>query len=798
MLSDLRSAVRALRARPAFVLAVVLCVALGVAVNSTVYSMVSAVILRPLPYQDPERLVAVRQVETATGRVGDGVSLPDFADVRDRSRTLASAAAFTIRLVNFALGEEPEGMRAAAVTPGYFETLGVPARLGRTFARGEDPAAPVVVLGERLWRERLDADPNVVGREVRVDGVARTVIGVMPADYALTNDVEQLWLPLDPDAPGLSRASDGWRVVARLAPGATIAQADADVRAIAARLAAEHPETNAGRGAQVVGLHDSLLPPNIRAAFLVMQGAVSLVLLVACANVANLMLSYGVARSHEMALRTALGASRARVTRQLLTESVILGLLGGATGALLAVWGLQAAMQAMPYQLPPWLQPTIDGRVLAYTLVVAALSGVAFGLAPALRAGRADPQTLLREGGRGLAGASRGRARDALVAVQLATSLVLLVSAGLLMKSFTRLQRVDPGFQPAGTLAVQLNAGGDRFADPARRVALYEEVRATLAALPGVQDVAASPYPPGWNNFESARFQVEGRELPAERRPTAELRPVLGDYFAALGVRLVAGRGFTAAEVRDSASRAVVIGERLAATFWPGEPAVGRRIRLGDGAWREVVGVAPDVYLRGVGVPIGHQVYAPFATRATRALSFVVRTGDAAAPLGIAPAVRRAVAAVDPTVAIVEVVPLPTLLERALWQERFFGRLFLAFAACALVLASVGLYGVVSYATRQRTREIGVRVALGARDGDVYRLVLGRSLRLVGGSLAVGLALAFGATRLLASQLHGVSPTDAGVFSLVTAALGLVALLATYVPARRAARVDPVIALRAE
>ena len=799
MLSDLRLALRTFRNRPGFTLAVVLCTALGVGANSTVYSMVNAVLLRPLPYASPDRLVAIRQLNTATGRVDDGLPLADFAELRDENRTLASVAAFTVRLVNFALGAEPEGVRAAAVTPSYFATLGVPASLGRALDPADDPDAAVVVLGDRLWRERLDADPAVLGRTVRVDGVARTVIGVMPADFALTNDVEQLWIPVNPDAPGLAREGSGYRVVGRLRPGVEIAQADADVRAVAARLAARHPATNAARGAQALGLRASLLPDSIRSAFVVMLGAVSLVLLVACANVANLMLGYGVARSHEMAVRTALGASRARIVRQLLTESVLLALAGGAAGALLAVWGTQGAMRAIPYQMPPWLQPTLDGRVLAYTFGIAALCGVIFGLAPALRAGRTDPQSVLRDGGRGLAGGRRGvRARDLLVAVQLGFSVVLLVSAGLLMKSFVGLQRVHPGFEPAGVLGVQLNAAGDRYRDPARRIALYEEVRGGLQTLPGVAAVAAAPYPPGWNNFEAAAFDVEGSPLPPERRPIGELRPILGDYFATLRVPLRAGRAFTPREALDSASRVVVVGERLAETFWPGTSPLGRRLRLADGEWRTVVGVAPDVRLRGVGVPIGLQLYLPFAARAPRVLSFVVRAEAGRDPLALAPTVRRAVADLDPAVTIVEAWPLPTLLERALWQERFFGRLFLAFAMVSLLLASIGLYGVVAYATRQRTREIGVRVALGARRADVYRLVLGRSLALVGASLAAGLLLAVGATRLLASQLHGVSPTDVGVFALVTAALGIVALVATYAPARSAARVDPVVALRAE
>ena len=388
--------------------------------------------------------------------------------------------------------------------------------------------------------------------------------------------------------------------------------------------------------------------------------------------------------------------------------------------------------------------------------------------------------------------------RDLLVALQLAFSVVLLASAGLMMKSFLRLQGVQPGFESASSLAVQLNAGGERWRDPARRAAMYDQVLSRLAELPGVAAVAAAPYPPGWNNYHSAALEVEGDPRPAERRPLGELRPVLGDYLAALGRPLVAGRGFTRAETLDSASRVVIVGEHAAGVLWPGANAIGRRVRLDDGEWLTVVGVAPDVHLRGLGSPVGTQLFLPYAMQPARAMSFVVRAAPGRDPLALAGEVRRRVGAVDPTVAIVEVESLATLLRHSLWQQRFFGRLFLGFAVVALVLASIGLYGVVSYATRQRTREIGVRMALGARGADVYRLVLGRSLALVGVSVGAGLLLAAGATRLLASQLHGVSPTDGGVFAGVALSLATIALLSAYLPARRATRVDPLVALRAD
>ena len=800
MRTDLRLALRTFRTRPGFVLAVVLCLALGIGVNSTVYSIVSAVLLRPLPYPAPNELVAVQQLRHLEGGSQGGLSLPDFADLRDRNTTLASVAAFAVRTVNLTIGGEAEGVDAAAVTGQYFTTLGVPAVLGRTFTEAEvQDGQRVVVLAYSLWERRFASDAGVIGRAIPVDGVPHTIIGVMPADYAFTTDVEQLWLPLDADAAGLPRDRFAYDAIGRLRPGVTVAQADADLRAIGARLAAEHPEVDAGWTAQVLPLNESenRAPPAIRAALLVTLGAVMLVLLIACANVANLMLSHAVGRMREMAIRTALGASRGRIMRQLLTESVLLALAGGAAGALVAVWGLQAAWAAIPFQLPPWLEPAVDGRVLAYTAIVAMLSGVLFGLAPALQAGGVDPQTVLKDGSRGsTAGAGRTRLRDALVAAQLSLSLVLLVAAGLMMKSFVMLQRVDPGFTSRGVLAVQLLVNGDRYPDPTRRAAVLNQVRERLAALPGAVAVSASPYAPTTGNLGASTLRIEGRDLPVDRRPSAELRPVLGEYFGTLRIPVQRGRALTLAETMDTVSRVVVINQGMAERLWPGEDPLGQRLAWDDDGWHTVVGVVPDTRQGGIGRPAGNQLYVPYTARAARTMTFLVRTGDD--PLALASAARRAVAAVDPSLAVLEVETLPALVQQSLWQERLFGRLFAAFAVAALTLASVGLYAVVAYATRQRTHEIGVRMALGARGVDVHRLVIGRSLVLVGGSLAVGLVLAVALTRLLASMLYGVSATDVTVFGGVTVALAVVALAATYIPARRAARVDPVIALRAE
>jgi putative ABC transport system permease protein len=647
MLTDLRLALRAFRTRPGFVAAVVLCLALGIGVNSTVYSLVNAVLLRPLPYRAPGELVAAELVKVADGQAQAALALPTFADVRDGARTLASVAAFTIRTVSLRIGSEPEGLDAAAVTGGYFATLGVPAALGRTFGDAEVRTGErVVVLAHPLWTRRFGGDPGVVGRTLSVNGVPHTVIGVMPPSYALTNDVEQLWLPLDADDPTLQRGDFAYRVIGRLAPGATAAMAAAELRGIGDRISAEHPETHAGLTVRAVPLREHLLPPSIRTVMLVMLGAVTMVLLIACANVANLMLGHALGRTRELAVRTALGAGRGRLVRQLLTESVLLGLAGGVAGAVLAVWGLRATLTAFPFQFPPWLVPSVDVRVLIYTAVVAAASGVVFGLVPALHAGRVDPQTVLRDGSRGTTGGrGRARLRDGLVAAQLAFSLVLLAGAALMMKSFVLIQRVDPGFDPEGVLAVQLMLGGDRGDVAARRAATFGDVRERLAGLPGVIGVSAAPYAPTAGGASSSRLTIEGRAEQGDRRPSAEVRPLLGDYFADLRVPLRRGRAFTAAEALDSASRVVVINEEMAARLWPGEEAIGRRLSWDGDAWHTVVGVVADSRQRGLGTLAGNQLYVPYAARPMRTMTFLVRVacdaGSACDPGALAGAAGR-------------------------------------------------------------------------------------------------------------------------------------------------------------
>ncbi len=797
MHSDLRFSWRAIRARPGFALSVVLCIALGIGINTAMFSLAHAMLLRPLPYAEPDRLVMVEQLHTGEGRILDSQSLPNFADLAVASRTLSPVAAFRVATANITEGDEPTGVDAGMVTPRFFDVLGVPPIAGRTFTADDarSGAAPTVVIGYELWQQRFGGEVSAVGRTLAIEGVPRTIIGIMGERFAFTNDVEQLWLPVDPNVANAQRGRFTHNVVGRLAPDVTIAQADAELRGIATRLASEYPEANADRSMQVRGLQADRLPPDIRTTVLVMLGAVGFVLLVACANVANLLLSRGVARSYEMAIRISLGASRGRLVRQLLTESVMLALFGAMLGVVIAYAGLEATLAALPFQLPGFLLPSIDVPVLVYTAVVAVGSGIVFGIAPALQAGRLDPQAVLKDGGRASSGGrDRARLRSLLVTAQLAFSFVLLTGAALMAKSFLRLQQVEPGFDSSGVLAVKVYASGERFADASRRATAFDQIYESLAALPGVREVGATPYAPlsGYNN--SGTFATEDLPRPEGQRSTVEVRHVLGDYFSTLRVRLHAGRHFTLAEGLDTTSAVVIVSEGLARRHWPDVNPLGRRLTVGDNRWLTVIAIAPDVRHQRLNEPPVDQLYLPYADGGGRTLTFLVRTdGD---PVSLAGAARRTVVGVDPALAPLEADAMTAVVHRSLWQQRVFGGMFGTFAFAALLLAGIGLYGVIAYAASQRGPEIGIRVALGARPADIRRLVLDHGARLIGISIATGMVLAVALTRVMASILYGVSTMDVAVLASVTVALGGIAVVATWLPAQRAARVDPAVALR--
>lgn len=815
MLADLRFAVRALRRSPGFVIAAVLCLGLGLGANATVYAVLDGLLLRPLPFADVDRLVAVRRGNRVTGGSQDALSRPDFLDLRARSRTVPALAAYAANTVSLDGPQGSEALTGARVSAEFFSMLGARPLLGRGFRPSESaPGAPrVAVLSEALWRERYAADPGVVGRAITLDGQPTTVVGVMPARVGLTGDRERLWVPLEHRMDEAERGGNYLSVVGRLAPGATLALARGEFDAIGRQLERAHPEVDAELVPRVVPFRDTRTPEAMTVVFGAMFGAVGFVLLIACANAANLLLARASGRTRELATRAALGAPRARVARLVVLESVLVTALGGALGLGLAHAGLAALLRTVPVVYPAWLVLAVDGRVVAYGLVLALAAGMLLGLVPALRATRPSLAPTLRAGGHGAVGGGR-RLRGTLVTTQLALTVVLLAGAGLMVKSVLKLQVADPGFDPRGVLAVRVYAPGARYASMAARRALVARTRERLTGVPGVATVTTAGIAPLSGDGSTSTFVPEGTAVPAGREPWAHVRRVGDGYFALLRHPLVAGRDFSRAEAADSGAAVVVVNETLARRVGAGAgapvaSALGRRLWFGRGAstrWRTVVGVARDAQIVGLDRKPEFHVYLPQATTVERHTTYLLRAGcPSRAPRAIgcdpgalAPAVRAALREVDPTLAVVDVQAMPAMVQQSLWLPRLFGRMFGTFAGAALLLALVGVYGVVAYAVAERTRELGVRLALGARPRDVYRVVLGGGARVAALGLGVGAALALALTRVLASALPNVSPRDPGVLVGVVASLAAATLAASWAPARRATRVDPVEALRAE
>jgi putative ABC transport system permease protein len=711
-------------------------------------------------------------------------------------------AAFDRRFFNLSSGLEPEHVDGAAVSASFFGVLGVRPLLGRDLRPDDDRpgAARVVMLGHRVWQVRFDGDPSVVGRVVRVNGEPATVIGVMPRDFEYP-EFAQLWMPLALDTERESRNEHYLETIARLRPGATIRAANAELAAVARRLEALHPETNTGVHATAVTLRDRLVQDSIRTALLLMLGAVAFVLAIACANVANLLLARGVDRSREIALRTALGAGRGRLVRQLLSESLVLALAGGAAGALLAVWGADLIRGAVPVEIPTWIRIGMDGRALAYAALVSLATALVFGLAPALAAARVGVGPALKEGGRGASeGRSRTRLRSGLVVGEMALSLVLLISAVLLVRSSLKLRSMDPGFDTRDALTLRLSLAGPGYEDPGHRAAFFRDAVERVRSVSGVERVGAVEYLPLLDNWSSSSFEVQGRAFARGEEPNANFHSVTADYFGAMGIPLVAGRGFTEREVEDSAATVTIVNQALAERFWPGQDPLGRRIRTDpESPWLTVVGVTRTLR-RGLMIwditKPEAEIYVPYAVSPRKDMTLVVKTGRD--PAALAPAVRSRIHGLDPDLPAFDVWTLPQYLDRVFWLPRFLGKMFGAFAVVALLLAAIGVYGVMAYAVSRRTHEIGVRMSLGARSADVLRLVIGQGMLLAALGVAAGLAVAIGVTRLLAGLLYEVSATDVTTFVAIPLTLSAVAFFASWLPARRAARVDPSTALRSQ
>jgi predicted permease len=812
---DLRFAARGLWRSPGFTAITVATLALGIGANTAIFSVVNAVLLRPLAYRDPAQLVALRGVVEVRGLNDVRNSAPEYQDFRSEIPALADvAAAWPININLTDLGD-PERIQASVVSSNYFQVLGTAPALGRDFTPEDDQGriGYVAIISWDLFQHRFGGDRSVIGKTVRLDDDPMTVIGVMPRGFRHPlesgDSPMEVWAPVelgnaDPQFIGDRRARV-FEVIGRLKPGATVAEAQAQLDALSTRLESRYPEVYPaalGWRAAALPLSERVVG-DVRPALLVLLGAVAFVLLIGCANVANLMLARATGRGREIAIRTALGGDRPRLIRQLLTESLLLAALGGALGLLLAVWGTSALGRLAALYLPRAREIAIDGPVLAFTAVLILVTGIAFGLFPALQASRPDLQDVLKDSAKGSAGGGRTRMRAVLVVAEVAVALVLLAGAGLLLRSFQRLVAVDPGFDPERLLTMQVwlpvpndNAKG-RYFTQQQRVGFYDRAVAAVRQVPGVTGAALVSRLP-YSGRNDARFKIEGRPVAdAQLLPSAEVRLVSPDYFRTMAIPVLQGEAMPDG-VDSLSSTYAMVNRTLAEREWKGQSPIGQRIQLvgfgGPGA--TIVGVVNDVRQGAPDQPPLPEFYLSYRLVAGQEMSLVVRTaGD---PDALADRVVQSIRSVDPTQPVFGVKSMARLLANAEAERRFSLLLLSLFAAIALLLSSLGIYGVMAYSTSQRRHEIGIRMALGAATPDVLRLVLHQGMRLVLLGLAIGLFGAWAMSRVLAGQLYGISPRDPFTYVAVALLLGTVAFAATWLPARRATRVDPMISLRSE
>jgi putative ABC transport system permease protein len=804
LLQDFKYGVRMLYKNRGFTAIALLALALGIGANTAIFSVVNSVLLRPLPYRDPQRLIMIwENYQQRGGPEREWASPADFRDFRDQAQSFEHVAALVGWGPTLTGQDEPADLQGAAVSYDTFEMLGVEPALGRSFRADEDRAGAerVAVLSHNLWQRRFGSDPAIVGKNLTLGGESYAVIGVMPRGFSfpILKDTE-IWRPITPALaaiPGCDRGCVILRVIAKLNPGVPIEAARAEMTALTSRLAEQYPESNKGVGATLVPLHEQLVG-DVRPAMLVLLGAVGLVLLIACANVANLLLARAAAREKEVAIRAALGASRSRLIRQHLTESLVLAVIGGALGLLTAFWIVDLLVSVAPKGTPRIEEVAIDPIVLAFTFGTAMLTGIAFGLAPALLSSRTNFNSTLKEGGRDTSATSRGaRVRSGLVVSEVALALMLLIGAGLLIKSFINLQRVDPGFNPKSVLRIDVSLPRTRYPERNQSASFYKELLDRVAALPGVQSAGAVSSLPLSGGGTDSNFAIEGQPAAEpDQRPVAWYSSVTPGYFRAMGIRLLKGRELTEADNAD-ARKTVVISESMARRYFTDQDPLGKRIVFGGGNDpREIVGVVSDVKFFGLNLDARPSMYYPHAQNPARGMSLVVRTQGG--PLSLAAAIRGQVSALDRNLAVSNVMTMEQLVGASLSEPRFVLLLLGAFASVAMLLSAIGVYGVVSYSVTQRSHEIGVRMALGAQMSDVLKLVVGQGMTLVLGGVGLGLIAAFALSRVMESLLFGVSATDLTTFAATSIILAAVALGACLVPARRATKVGPMESLRYE
>ena len=820
MLNDIRYGLRQLIKHPGFTVIAVLTLALGIGANTAIFSVVNAVLLKPLPFAAPEELVAIGGIdrtETVSSPRFSSMCYPDFFDFREQNRSFSSMAVYRDRTLALVDEKEAQSVRGQKVSGEFFDVLGIKPMLGRGFARADEqagggPGGFKVVLSYGFWQSHFNHADDVIGRVLMLDGRPHTVIGVMPQgfQFPIQTDSIELYTTIADDAstPDGStpqtqqRGGHSLLGIARLKPGISFAQANAELRTMAAALEKKYPETNTNWSAGSQPLRDELVG-DVRTALYVLFGAVVCLLLIANANVANLMLARASVRGKEIALRAALGASRARIIRQLLTESVLLAGLGGLLGLLIAKWGTDALVAAVPQNIPRVSTIQLDGVVLGFTLLLSLATGIIFGLVPAWQASHVDLNTALKSGTRGAGGGEgKHRVRNALVMTEVALALILLICASLLIQSFARLGRVDTGMRTERLFTARIGLPAAAYPKPENIISFFDQLLPRLRAIPGVESITTTwPLPlSGSNNISS--FDIEENPAPQGQQPDSPMRIVGPDYFKTMGIPVRQGRGFESTDQFKSLP-VVIVNEQFVQKFFPGKNVIGKHIKpswsIGDekALMRTIIGVVGNVKHRTLNMEFTPEVYLSASQIPMDSMSIVART-SVSNPAAITSAVRSELAAVDRNIPLVRVRVFDEYLSRALARPRFNATLLSIFAATALVLTAIGIYGVMAYSVSQRTSEIGIRIALGAGKDSIFRLIVGQAMTIVAISLVAGIAGAFAATRLLNSLLFGIGASDPVTFAAIVLLVSVVAFIAAWLPARRAMRVDPIIALRAE